>query len=207
MNQEDAGELEFETSPGRSEDLTRHPRAGSLPTYADRIAQLFRDEYKRVVHYLVAHTGSSAEARDIAAQAFKQVLELDAASVEQPKAYVYKMARNIATDRARAAAIRRRLNHVIEPTSSVPFGAPEPLCVEAQRRELLHAAIRRLPPRWRMAFILSVCYELPHAAVLERFAAVGVEINERTLRRWIANAVAQCRSDLERADGDWSVDR
>ena len=44
--------------------------------HCQRIAELFRDEYAKLVHYLVASTGSRAEARDVASQAFAQVLEM-----------------------------------------------------------------------------------------------------------------------------------
>jgi len=70
-----------------------------------RIEELFRDEYTRLVHYMAARTRSWAEARDIAAQAFAQVLEMrDPGSVSFLKAYVYRAARNLATDRAKIAA-------------------------------------------------------------------------------------------------------
>ena len=43
-------------------------------TSVRKIADLFQDDYAKLVHYLVARTKSWPEARDIAAQAFAQVL-------------------------------------------------------------------------------------------------------------------------------------
>ena len=66
-------------------------------THTQRVAALFRDEYPKLVHYMVSKTGSWPEARDVAAQAFAQVLEMRAPdTISFLKAYVYRAARNLA---------------------------------------------------------------------------------------------------------------
>src|SRR5579859_4856633 len=91
-------------------DAQAQPRAA----HTQRIAELFREEYPKLVHYMVARTGSWPEARDVAAQAFTQVLEMRTPeAVNFLKAYVYRAARNLATDRARAGAIRTRINKIV----------------------------------------------------------------------------------------------
>ena len=84
-------------------------QAAPRDAHAQKMAELFREEYPKLVHYMVARTGSWPEARDVAAQAFAQVLEMRAPdTISFLKAYVYRVARNLATDRARAGAIRTR---------------------------------------------------------------------------------------------------
>ncbi|HEY0340504.1 MAG TPA: sigma factor, partial [Steroidobacteraceae bacterium] len=89
-------------------------QAGPRDAHIQKIAELFREEYPKLVHYMVARTGSWPEARDVAAQAFAQVLEMRAPdTVSFLKAYVYRVARKLATDRASAGAIRTRINKIV----------------------------------------------------------------------------------------------
>jgi RNA polymerase sigma factor (sigma-70 family) len=176
--------------------------ARSGEVHAQRIAELFREDHDKVVHYLVARCGSWAEARDIAAQAFKQMLEVDDPSaIIHLKAYVYKVARNIATDRAKIGAIHRRLNKIAADEIPRTSPSPEPQLCEQERFLTLQRVIDQLPPRCRMALILRIWEELPYAEILSRFATMGVIVNERTLRRWVAYALEYCRGKMLHAEG------
>jgi RNA polymerase sigma-70 factor (ECF subfamily) len=185
---------------------SRSDKPGPAPVrldggHAQRIADLFRQEHDKVVHYLVARCGSRAEARDIAAQAFKQMLEIDnPAAVTHLRAYVYKVARNIATDRAKIGAIRRRLNKVVAHELPRNSPSPEPLLCEQERLQTLRRVVDQLPPRCRAALILRIWEELPYAEILNRFATMGVIVNERTLRRWVEYALVHCRGKMLRAE-------
>ena len=184
--------------PGTAHDVAP-TRSGEA--YAQRIAELFRQDHDKVVHYLVARCGSWAEARDIAAQAFKQMLEVDDPSaITHLKAYVYKVARNIATDRAKVGAIRRRLNKIVAHEIPRTSPSPEPQICEQERLHALHRVVEQLPPRCRMALILRIWEELPYAEILNRFATMGVIVNERTLRRWVEYALVHCRGKMLRAE-------
>jgi RNA polymerase sigma-70 factor (ECF subfamily) len=169
--------------------------------HAQRIAELFRQDHDKVVHYLVARCGSWAEARDVAAQAFKQMLEVEhPGAITHLKAYVYKVARNIATDRAKIGAIRRRLNKIAAHEIPRTSPSPEPLLCEQERLQALHRVVDQLPPRCRTALILRIWEELPYAEILSRFATMGVIVNERTLRRWVAYALEYCRGNMLKAE-------
>jgi RNA polymerase sigma factor (sigma-70 family) len=175
--------------------------ARSGEAHAQRIAELFRQDHDKVVHYLVARCGSWAEARDIAAQAFKQMLEVDDPSaITHLKSYVYRVARNIATDRAKIGAIRRRLNKIASYEIPRTSPSPEPLLCEQERLQTLQRVVEQLPPRCRMALILRIWEELPYAEILSRFATMGVIVNERTLRRWVAYALEYCRGEMLQAE-------
>ena len=184
--------------PGTAQD---DAPARSSGAHAQRIAELFRQDHDKVVHYLVARCGSWAEARDIAAQAFKQMLEVDdPGAITHMKAYVYKVARNIATDRARIGSIRRRLNKIAAYGIPRTSPSPEPLLCEQEQLQILQRVVDQLPPRCRMALILRIWEELPYAEILSRFATMGVIVNERTLRRWVAYALAHCRGEMLQAE-------
>jgi RNA polymerase sigma factor (sigma-70 family) len=169
--------------------------------HTQRIAELFRDEYPKLVHYMVARTGSWPEARDVAAQAFAQVLEMRAPdTISILKAYVYRVARNLATDRARAGAIRTRINKIVKHEFASTTPSPEPQFAHEQRVKVLSDAIETLRPTRKMVLRLRVWDELPYAEIESRFASDGVSVNERTLLRWYADALKELRQAILAAE-------
>ena len=176
-------------------------KSSSRDAHTQRIAELFREEYPKLVHYMVARTGSWPEARDVAAQAFAQVLEMRAPdTVTFLKAYVYRVARNLATDRARAGAIRTRINKIVKHEFASTSPSPEPLFAHEQRIKVLSDAIETLRPTRKMVLRLRVWDELPYTEIESRFAADGVSVNERTLLRWYADALKELRQAILAAE-------
>jgi RNA polymerase sigma factor (sigma-70 family) len=176
-------------------------KSSSRDTHTQRIAELFREEYPKLVHYMVARTGSWPEARDVAAQAFAQVLEMRAPdTISFLKAYVYRVARNLATDRARAGAIRTRINKIVKHEFAGTSPSPEPLFAHEQRIKVLSDAIETLRPTRKMVLRLRVWDELPYTEIESRFAADGVSVNERTLLRWYADALKELRQAILAAE-------
>ncbi len=176
-------------------------KSSSSDAHTQRIAELFREEYPKLVHYMVARTGSWPEARDVAAQAFAQVLEMRAPeTVTFLKAYVYRVARNLATDRARAGAIRTRINKIVKHEFASTSPSPEPLFAHEQRIKVLSDAIETLRPTRKMVLRLRVWDELPYTEIESRLAADGVSVNERTLLRWYADALKELRQAILAAE-------
>lgn len=177
------------------------PRSSINGTHTQRVADLFRSEYPKLVHYMVSKTGSWPEARDVAAQAFAQVLEMRAPeTISYLKAYVYRAARNLATDRARAGAIRTRLNRIVRHEIPTIAPSPEPQFMHQERVKVLGTAIEALRPTRRMVLRWRMWDELPYAEIESRFAAEGVCVNERTLLRWYAEALKDLRQAILAAE-------
>ena len=176
-------------------------KSSSRDAHTQRIAELFREEYPKLVHYMVSRTGSWPEARDVAAQAFAQVLEMRAPdTVSFLKAYVYRVARNLATDRARAGAIRTRINKIVKHEFASTSPSPEPQFVQEQRVKVLSDAIETLRPTRKAVLRMRVWDELPYTEIESRFAADGVSVNERTLLRWYADALKELRQAILAAE-------
>jgi RNA polymerase sigma-70 factor (ECF subfamily) len=166
-----------------------------------RIGELFQDEYARLVHYMAARTKSWPEARDIASQAFAQVLEIEnPETVSFLKAYVYRAARNLATDRAKSAAIRNRLDQIVHHEFAGTSPSPEPLLMQEQRLQVLQQAVEALRPTRRLVLRWRMWDELSYAQIEARFAADGVVVTERTLNRWYAEGLKELRKAIRRAE-------
>jgi RNA polymerase sigma factor (sigma-70 family) len=116
------------------------------------------------------------------------------------KAYVYRVARNLATDRTRAGAIRTRINKIVRHEFATTRPSPEPLFAHEQRIKVLSEAIESLRPTRKMVLILRVWDELPYTEIESRFAAEGVSVNERTLLRWYADALKELRQAILAAE-------
>lgn len=195
----------FESESEPDEIPSSRTPAGTPPhpngNHTQRIAELFRDEYGKLVHYMVSKTGNWPEARDVAAQAFAQVLEARTPeSISFLKAYVYRSARNLATDRARSGAIHTRINRVVRHEFASTSPSPEPQCMQQQRIKVLGEAIESLRPTRRMVLRWRMWDELPYAEIESRFAAQGVSVNERTLLRWYAEALKDLRGAILAAE-------
>src|SRR5579862_9318697 len=77
---------------------------------AAAIKQLFDDHNRALLCFLRARLGSDAEARDVAQEAYVRLLELDNLSaVGFLRAYLFRVAANIAIDRQRHNAVRETL--------------------------------------------------------------------------------------------------
>jgi RNA polymerase sigma factor (sigma-70 family) len=169
---------------------TSAEEAGVDKAHADRTAQLFADEYAKLVHFMVARTGSWTEARDVASQAFAQVLEIDDPhTVSFLKGYVYRAARNIWTDRVKIGAIRRRIDSVAHYESATTSPSPEPLLIGQQQAQLLRRAIESLRPSRKMVLIWRIWDELTYGQIALRLAEKGVVVDERTVSNWFADAL------------------
>jgi len=177
------------------------PPAANKAAHTQRVADLFRDEYPKLVHYMVSKTGSWPEARDVAAQAFAQVLESRSTeTISFLKAYVYRAARNLATDRARSGAIRTRINRIVKHEFADTTPSPEPHFMHQERVSVLSAAIEKLRPTRKMILRWRMWDELPYAEIESRFRSEGVTVNERTLLRWYAEALQDLRQAILEAE-------
>ena len=190
---------EFESDQSRYRE--RVEGSGLSKAHADRISDLFREEYARLVHYMVARTGSWPEARDIAAQAFAQVLEVrDPETVSFLKAYVYRAARNLAIDRAKIGTNRQRLHEIMRHEFAGTTPSPEPLLIHEERLEILERAVQALRPTRRSVLMFRLWDDLSYAEIESRLAADGIVVNERTLNRWYADALKDVRHALLEAE-------
>lgn len=164
------------------------------------IADLFKQYHGKLVKSLVARTGSWEEARDIASQAFAEVLAQRSGTVSFLGPYLYRTARNIAINRLAHEAMRQRKTPIVGYNPEEP-PSPEPVWAEREQLVVLQRAVEELAPRLRMAFVLRIWDELPYEEIAARFAAMGIKLNIRTLQRYVAQAFDHCREAVLSAEG------
>jgi len=169
-------------------------------------AHLFTDQalrpvvahyYQELLNYFARRMRGRDGAADLVHEAYARVLALQQAGqlVRQPRALLYRTARNLLIDQGRRQAVRAAppgMEDVPLPDlADLPAPAtcePEAAAASAQGVEALLAAIEALPPRCREAFVLHKFEGLPHAEVAARMG-----ISRKMVEQHIQRAMQACR--------------
>ena len=177
---------EPESHPGpvtRDDDVADSARAQEL----SRIIE----EHNHALHAFLRARGvrDEQEARDVAQEAYIRVLQLDQpGAVSFLRAYIFKTAANIASNRARQRATRHRLDTADDPGESIDGLSPERRVLAQEEVAILRLALFELPPKHRRAFVLHRFEEWS----VDRIAA-ELEISARTVRHYLLHAALYCQ--------------
>jgi RNA polymerase sigma factor (sigma-70 family) len=176
-------------SSGSAED------SAVLEPCADTIAYLFREHNRALVGYLRARLRSEQEAKEVAQEAYVRLLQLQKpGSPGLLRAYLFKTATNIATDRLRHRMVQRRAGQgeLFEELSATSPNDPAVQLLARERVEQLLHCLQELPAKCRQIFQLHRLEGIDQRAVAER-----VGVSERMVRRYITYALVYCRLRLD----------
>ncbi len=158
----------------------------------------FIAERRNLARFLTGRTGCSATAEDLLQDAWFKLNRLQSGEpVDNPRAYLHRMAANLAIDDARANA-RRLLDPVeIELLLEVPDEAPnaEQTTSDQQQLQRLAEILEELPARRRELFLAARLEGQPHKVQAQRF---GVSL--RTVELEIRRALDHCALRLRQQD-------
>jgi RNA polymerase sigma-70 factor (ECF subfamily) len=141
------------------------------------------------------HRLGCQEADDVVQDTYLHLLlRGTAATLDQPRPYLFRIAANLTVDIVRKTKVRLRYTEQ-EPEFACTAGPPPcPEAAAARVTELrrLESCLAELPRLWREAFLLCQLEELSRAEIAER---LGVSI--RTIDRYVAKALAHLREKLD----------
>jgi RNA polymerase sigma-70 factor (ECF subfamily) len=150
----------------------------------DEVRRLFEVEYGRLRAWSTALAGDPSVGEDVAQEAFTRLLTRWS-SVAEPRAFLYAVAANLLNDRWRQQQRKRTLLRFLA------FGAAEAVPgPDGSVRDL----ISQLPDRQRIAVLLHY-----YGGLSLREVAHHMHKPEGSVRRWLVEARASLRSDLEDA--------
>ena len=116
--------------------------------------EFFRAEHVRLLRALFLVTGTAEEAEDLMQEAFVKVWERwdRVQAMDDPTSYLYRTAMNAFRSRYRRAKAAAQ--------QALRFKEPPDLYAEADDRDLVIRALRRLAPRQRAALVLTQLLDL-----------------------------------------------
>lgn len=110
--------------------------------------------------------------------------------IDNVRAYLYRMAVNLVSERKRSEARRNELldRHAKEMIANEGPSTPEEWLAARQRLELLDRAVAELPPKCRQVFLLRKVEQLSHAEIAERLG-----ISRSMVEKHLHRAMMHCR--------------
>jgi RNA polymerase sigma factor (sigma-70 family) len=183
--------------PGIRDTHDEPAAQAEAPQRSKLIEQLFREHNRALITFLTARLHSETEARDVAQEAYVRLLQLERTdAIGFHRAYLFRIAANLAVDRIRQRAVRARA-----PTRELfaewfQRRAPDQDALDAAEQETLHRALGELPEKTREALTR-------HFLAGESVASIAASWNltGRMVRYHLARALAHCRARLD-GEGD-----
>jgi RNA polymerase sigma factor (sigma-70 family) len=170
----------------------------SAATNGADVSQLFREHNRALVGYLTARLRSEPEAREVAQEAYARLLQLhEPGTPSLLRAYLFKIAANLAVDRLRHRRVRQRAEERPElfaesgPTCNEMDNPAKQLLVREQADRLL-GYLRELPIKCQHVFVLHRFEGAPQHEVASRLG-----ISERMVRRYVTYTMVYCHLRLE----------
>ena len=159
---------------------------------AAAIKQLFADHNRALISFLRARLHDEAEACDVAQEAYVKLLELDNLNaVSFVRAYLFRIAANLAIDRLRHRIVRKSaaLSALFEAFSD--DRSPERIVIAAEELALVRRVLLDLPENCRRAFVWHV---FGGQSTLE--IAARLHLSDRMIRIYVAEALAICKTRI-----------
>ncbi|NVO13598.1 MAG: RNA polymerase sigma factor [Rhodoplanes sp.] len=150
------------------------------------LRRLLVDDYRDLKERLARRYGSSDFASEVLHEAWLRLNRVDAgpsaAALDNPRAYLYRVALNVATDRQRAEKARLTAAQ-LDALYRTARNDLDPARIAEARSELaaLAKAIRGLPPRRRAVFTAARLEGLPYKLIAERLG-VTVRVVDRDMK-------------------------
>lgn len=158
------------------------------------LARLFATEGPRLLRRLRRFRGRIA-AEDVVQAAFTKMLEVDEAEIEEPRAYLARITRNLAIDELRKHE-RVRVSFVGEDElDRLSLGAdltPEEMLIEGERFAHMTAVVLALPEKERLALVMFKLKGLSHAEIGDRLG-----VSRHNVPNYLSRALAKCAAAMQ----------
>lgn len=155
--------------------------------------QIFRHR-AALYRYLRRFTSGAEDIEDLVQETYVRVYALpDYQAVRSSKALLFRIAHNLAVERARRQSAQATDSMAdLGALSVYSSDAPPEDQLDARRQfESFCAAVDRLPPLCRRVFVLRKVYKLSHAEIAE---VLGV--SHSTIEKHVAKGLMRCRDYL-----------
>jgi RNA polymerase sigma-70 factor (ECF subfamily) len=159
---------------------------------------VYRETYADLVRFLHRKVWDADQARDLAQETFVRALDHDP---DNPRAFVFTIAANLARDEARAAV--RRKKHLALVKAERPDRADsEEAGVEGERVAAVRSALEQLSERDREALLLwDAGLSYPEIAAQTGLAVGAVGTTLARARKRLVDAMPQAMAQRQQGQG------
>ena len=150
------------------------------------LAGLYQAHANELHGFARRHVGRQ-EAEDVVQDTYLHLLQRGtAATLEQPRPYLFRIAANLAVDMARKTKVRLRYageGFALACNAEAP-ASPEAAAGGAMELRRLQASLAELPPLCRDAFLLNRVEDLTHAEIAARLGVSVRTIDRHMVKAW-----------------------
>lgn len=167
------------------------------PRAEQHVAEVMDQLHKETRGQLLASLSRMLEpalAEEVLQEAYlKLLVALRAEKAPEPRAFLFRVARNLAISHLRHQAMAARHDGSVRLVMShgKPCEAVESRISREQERDLLLAAINALPPKCRQIFVMRKIDGMPHSQISE---VLGVSV--KTVENHLARGMRLCREHI-----------
>lgn len=158
------------------------------------LARLFASEAPLLLRRLRRFRGRVV-AEDVVQTAFAKMLEIDVSEVEDPRAYLVRLTRNLAVDELRRQN-RNRISSVsdekLERLGVDDAPTPEETLIQSERLAHMSGAFMALPRKERLAVVMFKLKGLSHEEIGRRLG-----IPRHSVPRYLSRALAKCAEAMQ----------
>lgn len=161
--------------------------------------QVFTDCAKELRSFLTRRLGCAEVAADLLQDTYiRLATRRDPSAHANPRALVFRVAANLATDHSRKQHLRETYHGGSPDDSTVATTAPSPdgELVAQQNHALLKEAIAQLPDKRRAVFLLRMAEELSYDHIAAR---LGISVS--AVEKHMTKAIVQCRTYVAQRHG------
>ncbi|MDC7784863.1 RNA polymerase sigma factor [Rhodoplanes sp. TEM] len=153
--------------------------------------------YDELTAYVQRKVGCPAAAADIMQETCLRLVLSAGAAVDNPRAYLYRVAGNLATDHLRSGRVRDRTLVVgpVPDTVADSRADAERVLLARQRLAVIARAVEELPPRCRQVFVMRRFDDLDQGEIATRLG-----ISRNMVEKHLRHALAHCARRLAQAD-------
>lgn len=148
---------------------------------------IYREQYSAVLRVLMRRLDNEEDAVELAQEAYLRAFRYRDQSHESLKALLFRIAINLANERARRDRARHTAQHA--PLEDYAIAADEmpqdERLVREQRLEQIVAAVWELPEKCRQVFVLSRFHGMRHKEIAAR-CGISTRMVEKHLTRGMA---------------------
>ncbi len=152
----------------------------------------FFEHYEELIGTWTRRLRNRQQAQDLAHDTFVRVLESASETVEQPRAYLHQMARNIAVDGFRRETLRDAKEQAAVPPSLSEMGDPEQYMRAIQLAESVEKALQELPLNCRKVFVWQKIEGLTQAEIAERLG-----LSKNMVEKYMIRTLRHLRERVE----------